>query len=97
MEIKPTSVVAGKAVLLYAGKELSAPVEVELRAENEFEFTREGRRVVFRWNGKEAVAEMPANHVPPPDAAVGVGWASQGINAVTEVTKLEVRNLKVEL
>jgi hypothetical protein len=97
MEIKPTSAVAGKAMLMNAGKELSSAVEVELRPENDFEFTREGWRVVLRWNGKEVVAMMPADHVPPADAAVGVGWANQGRNAVTEVTKFEVRNLKVEL
>jgi hypothetical protein len=45
MEIKPTEPNTGKAVLTWAGTEISPPTDVELRAENEFEFSREERRV----------------------------------------------------
>ncbi len=97
MEIKPTKPGVGNAVLTFAGKEMSAPVEVSLRPENEFEFTRSGKEVRFRWNGTEAVAEMPPHHVPPNNASIGLGWSSQGAGAFTEITHLEVRNLKAAL
>jgi hypothetical protein len=97
MEIKPTAPGVGKAVLTFAGKEMSAPVEVQLRAENEFEFTRSGKEVRFRWNGTEAVASLPPKHVPPPNASIGFGWSNQGAGAFTEILRLEVRNLKAAL
>jgi hypothetical protein len=97
MEVRPSKVDAGMVALVLNGRSISRPVKVDLREENDFEFTRDGAKLSLVWNGKKVAATLPAGYEAPRDPSVGLGWQGLNTGGFTIVKRLEIRNLNPSL